>query len=131
MGGVPGGSARVQKRLEEKILLKRLGMVGPDSGDSKELKVLNRIIRYTPEGIRYEADPRHAEILIQTLCSPTRAAVTPGARRPGQSSQRSQPSLSQARAAPVLSLRAPGGRRELPRGLPRPWGTRGNASGRF
>ena len=29
--------------------------------DDKEVKILNRIVRWIKEGIGYEADPRHAE----------------------------------------------------------------------
>ena len=44
-------------------MLKVVGVFGSGKDDQKELRVLNRIIRYRPEGIAYEADPRHAEIL--------------------------------------------------------------------
>ena len=37
------------------------------SGDEKELKVLNRIIRYTDQGIELEADLRHAELIVKQL----------------------------------------------------------------
>ena len=42
------------------VLLKVLGVLGSGKDDQKELRVLNRAIRYRPEGIAYEADPRHA-----------------------------------------------------------------------
>ena len=35
--------------------------------DAKELTVLNRVLRYTPEGFEYEADPRQAEKLLEGL----------------------------------------------------------------
>ena len=41
--------------------------IGPEKDDKKELKVLNRIIRYTDEGIELEADLRHAELIVQQL----------------------------------------------------------------
>ena len=31
------------------------------------MRILNRIVEWTPEGIRYEADQRHAEIIIKEL----------------------------------------------------------------
>ena len=40
---------------------------GHGKGDSQEIKMLNRIIRATPEGWEYEADQRHAELLIQAM----------------------------------------------------------------
>ena len=38
--------------------------LGPGPEDAKEGIILNRIIRWTPEGLEYEADPRQAEKLI-------------------------------------------------------------------
>ena len=33
----------------------------------REVKILNRIIRYTASGIEYEADARHSELIIKQL----------------------------------------------------------------
>ena len=41
--------------------------LGPDKGDTKVVKLLNRIIEWHREGIKMEADPRHAEIIIRQL----------------------------------------------------------------
>ena len=44
-----------------------------------EGKVLNRIVRCTESGWELEADPRHAELIIEQLgVGSGRAAVTPG-----------------------------------------------------
>jgi len=43
------------------------GRIGPNRDDIKSIRVLNRVIEWTPEGIKYEADQRHAEIIISTL----------------------------------------------------------------
>ena len=45
----------------------------------QELRVLNRVLRWTAEGVTYEADPRHAEILLAGLLGTSRPATTPGA----------------------------------------------------
>ena len=42
-------------------------MVGPSATDNKELKVLNRTIKYHDWGIEYQPDPRHAEIIVKEL----------------------------------------------------------------
>ena len=42
-------------------------LIGPEKTDKKDLKVLNRIIRYTESGIELEADLRHAELIIKQL----------------------------------------------------------------
>ena len=41
------------------------GMLGVDNGDLKEITLLGRIIRWTPEGVEYEADPRHRRMVTE------------------------------------------------------------------
>ena len=61
--------------------IKCKGRLGPEARDRKELRVLNRVLRITPEGLSYEADPRHAEHLIKALgLSECRFVSTPGAK---------------------------------------------------
>ena len=40
--------------------------------------MLNRVIRWTSAGIKYEADPRHAEIVVRGVAGVERALSTPG-----------------------------------------------------
>ena len=41
--------------------------IGPEKSDDKVLKIRNRIIRYTQNGIELEADLRHAELIVSQL----------------------------------------------------------------
>jgi hypothetical protein len=41
------------------------GMLGPDERDDKEIEILNRTIRWEPEGIRITADPKHAKNILE------------------------------------------------------------------
>ena len=51
--------------------------------DDKEIRLLNRIIRITDEGLLYEADPRHAELLAKSMnLQQCRQAATPGVKKP-------------------------------------------------
>ena len=43
------------------------GRLGPGPTDDKEARVLNRIIRWTDNGLEYEADPRQAEKLFEEM----------------------------------------------------------------
>ena len=52
----------MKKRFEIKTKV-----VGDEPGESKEESVLNRIIRRTQEGWEYEADQRHADIIIKAM----------------------------------------------------------------
>ena len=53
-----------QARMEASFLVKVIGQLGGDPDDLKELRVLNRVLRWTDDGILLEADPRHQEILV-------------------------------------------------------------------
>ena len=43
--------------MEKRFLVKVIGQLGGDETDLKEIRVLNRVLRWTPDGILYEADP--------------------------------------------------------------------------
>ncbi len=43
------------------------GRLGPGKEDDKNIRILNRVVHWESEGIRYEADHRHAEIIIREL----------------------------------------------------------------
>jgi len=51
--------------------------LGPNEGDTKMIRLLNRIIEWKHNGIYMEADPRHAEIMVKHLnlegCTPLAA----------------------------------------------------------
>ena len=50
----------VKTCMHERFLLKELGRLGGGQGELRGLRVLNRVIQWTPAGLRYEAAPRHA-----------------------------------------------------------------------
>ena len=55
------------------------GRLGPGPADAKEVRVLNRIVRWTSKGIAYEADPRQVEKLRQEIeLEGSNGAATPG-----------------------------------------------------
>ena len=58
--------------------MKALGRRGGGQGELKELRVLNRVIRWTPAGLKYEADPRHAEILVRGVAGTLGSLSAPG-----------------------------------------------------
>jgi hypothetical protein len=53
-------------QLEKQFEVKS-DIIGPNAHQRKEVKVLNRFIRYGKYGIQYEPDPRHAEIIISEM----------------------------------------------------------------
>ena len=70
--------AGLQKAFDCKIRRR----LGTDESDAQEIRVLNRIVRISPEGLLYEADPRHDELLAKSLgledCKPV---ATPGIKK--------------------------------------------------
>ena len=69
-----------ERLLEEKYELKKGGRLGPAPSDCKELTILNRVIRWTDQGVEYEADPRQGERLLEGigLDGGCKATATPG-----------------------------------------------------
>ena len=56
-----------ENQLEAKYESKKGGRLGPGPNVTKELTILNRVIRLTDRGIEYEADPRRGERLLEVL----------------------------------------------------------------
>ena len=64
--------------LEKRFELKTT-VIGTEEGDLKEGKILNRVLRVTEAGWELEADPRHAELLIEQLqLDGSKPVSTPG-----------------------------------------------------
>jgi hypothetical protein len=70
----------VQREMSERFLVKVIGRLGGDSGDLRELRVLNRVLRWSADGIYAEADPRHQEILVAQLAGSLTSVSTPGTK---------------------------------------------------
>ena len=69
--------------LEKYYELKEAQRLGPGPQDHKEAIVLNRVVRWTPEGLEYEADPRQGEKLLRDLQldgEGVKDAATPGVK---------------------------------------------------
>jgi len=67
--------------LQKHYELEEGARLGPGPKDTKESKMLNRIVRWTPVGLEYEADPRQAEQLIRDMgMSWSKPVGTPGVK---------------------------------------------------
>lgn len=67
-----------EKQLQNYFDLKIRGRMAQDHNCDKEMKILNRIVRLDARGIKYEADPRHSEILVKSLDLSGSICLTPG-----------------------------------------------------
>ena len=84
-------SAWLRDHIGKTFIVKDRGVLSPDGpGEHREITILNRILRWLPRGtagstddaLEYEADPRHAEILVaqMKLTQSSKAAPTPGVK---------------------------------------------------
>ena len=56
-------------------------MLGRGEGKNAEVRILNRILRHTKEGIELEADPRHAELVVEELeIQDAKPSMVPGTK---------------------------------------------------
>ena len=56
-----------EKMIKEKFEVKIRGRLGPGVNDQKSIRILNRILEWSQDGLWYEADQRHAEIFVKDL----------------------------------------------------------------
>ena len=55
--------------------------LGGNPQHEKSIRVLNRVLSWTPEGIQYEADQRHADIVVEQLgLGNAKGVSTPGSK---------------------------------------------------
>ena len=72
-----------ESSLATKFDIKMRGHLGFSDGCVREMRILNRIVRLMDDGLRYEADPRHAEMMIRAMdLAEANAVSTPGVTVP-------------------------------------------------
>ena len=80
--GVDDSLSKYEAGMQKAFEVKLQGRIGPEPGDLQEARILNRIIRMTPQGMTYEADPRHVEMLARDLelTDKSKSVATPGVK---------------------------------------------------
>ena len=81
--GTDASLSLYEDAMKKHFDIKLKGRLGHDATDEKEMRVLNRIVRVVGEGLLYEPDPRHVELLLRDLGIPpgSKDSATPG-RKP-------------------------------------------------
>eukprot|EP00973_Karenia_brevis_P010048 1360936-Karenia_brevis.AAC.1 len=51
--------------MESWFEIKVRAVLGPEDKDDKEVSILGRLVRWTDEGIEYEADPKHRSLVLE------------------------------------------------------------------
>ena len=74
-----GGVSWMKDQLMTRYNIKLSATLGPEQHDDKSVRILNRIVTWTENSLEYEADQRHAELILQELdlCS-ARPMSSPG-----------------------------------------------------
>ena len=54
-------------KMKQTFEIKIRGILGPQPGDQKVIRILNRIVTWRDNEIWYECDPRHSEIIVRDL----------------------------------------------------------------
>ena len=57
----------IAKVMEQRYEIKVRAMLGPDAGDDKEVRILNRLVRWEKDRIVYEGDEKHAQVVIREM----------------------------------------------------------------
>eukprot|EP00973_Karenia_brevis_P014380 1958437-Karenia_brevis.AAC.1 len=47
--------------------IKVRAVLGPEEKDDNEVTILGRLVRWTNEGIEYEADPKHRRLVMENF----------------------------------------------------------------
>ena len=81
VGGPKDSLGRFKAELEQRYELTESARLGPRAEDSKEARILNRVVRWTEQGLEYEAGPRQGERLVEQLgLSGANSTTTPGVK---------------------------------------------------
>ena len=84
------------KTLEDKYKLKT-EKLGHGKDEMAEIRILNKVVRMTNEGIELEADPRHAELVIKELgLQGAKPSPVPGSKDEAKKSAGSTPESRRA-----------------------------------
>ena len=70
----------VSRTLGEKYKIK-VEQLGQKEGQKSEIRILNKVVRISEQGLELEADPRHAELVVKELgLESAKATTTPGSK---------------------------------------------------
>ena len=71
-----------RKMIQTKFEVKFRGRIGPSKNDEESIRLLNRVFEWSDQGITFEADQRHADLIVQDLglAGDSKGLTTPGSK---------------------------------------------------
>ncbi len=99
-----------REKISETFEVKFRARLGPSKGDDKSVRILNRVVEWTTNGINYEADQRHAELIVKALGfqGESRSSVVPGEKRESEVNEEDDEELNQEEAREFRRVAARG-----------------------
>ena len=77
-----------EAELAKHFELKLRGRPGVGCTGDNKIRILNRIVRVTDRGLAYEADPRHVDLIAESLkITNAKSAASPGIKNPVASTE--------------------------------------------
>ena len=103
--GLPANLNWMREELQKKYQVKTQ-VLGPNEGRQKQVKILNRLVSWDgTRGLLYEADPRHAEIVVNQLrLQEAKGVTTPGTREEGRIGQDHEEKLDENEATSFRAI---------------------------
>ena len=88
-----------EAELKKHWVIQSRGVLGPPGYHDcvQSIRIVGRIVEWTSEGITWEADPRHAEIVCNSYAISSKAVATPGVKDKADDIE-SENALGQTRA---------------------------------
>ena len=72
--------AWLSQKFRDKFEVK-VQILGPGPQHEREVRILNRVVRWTESGLAYEPDQRHAEMVVRDLgLENAKSVTTPGTK---------------------------------------------------
>ena len=95
-----------REQIRGRFDVKVRGRMGDGDHDIKSIRILNRVLTWTPTGILYEADQRHAELIMKGMGikDGDKSVNTPGYSRPAKERRESERELDKHEATQYRGL---------------------------
>ena len=86
--GPPDALKAIAEEMRQFWIVKVRAALGPEPADDKEVSILNRVVRWSKDGLPYEVDPRHVEKLLREAdMEDCKSLSTPGVKEATSTSE--------------------------------------------
>ena len=103
-GDIPWVISMMESRYEIKVR----GVLGPEAKDDKQIRILNKCVEWSKDGITFEVDPKHSENIAREreLLDKSSVVQCPGTKEKVDANTEEDEPLSQEKATRYRRLTA-------------------------